>query len=239
MVRSDWWSQRHVRHLAQRGQSSWIVLILVMVAGSIGFLLSQRLKPAIALEELTSDQIRQSSVTWNLNGRGTVTSFSVSINPGPATPRVDTGVKHADGSAVTVSCSTCHTTRIPNTENQESSDLREFHQSVTVSHGRISCLSCHNDQNYDQLKLADGSPVEFPDVMTLCAQCHGPQMTDYSHGVHGGMNGHWDLTRGPRQKNNCVDCHHPHRPQFPTMRPTFKPRDRFLEPLVPLEQVHE
>ncbi|MFT7633353.1 MAG: formate-dependent nitrite reductase cytochrome c552 subunit, partial [Mariniblastus sp.] len=75
----------------------------------------------------------------------------------------------------------------------------------------------------------DGTKVEFTDVMTLCAQCHGPQMTDYEHGAHGGMNGHWDLNRGPQTKNNCVDCHQPHAPKFPKMQPTFKPRDRFLK----------
>ena len=83
--------------------------------------------------------------------------------------------------------------------------------------------------DYDSLKLADGTRVEFTEVMTLCAQCHGQQMKDYEHGAHGGMNGYWDRSRGPQTKNNCVDCHNPHAPQFPKMQPTFKPRDRFLE----------
>ena len=95
-------------------------------------------------------------------------------------------------------------------------------------HG-YSCLSCHNSEDYDALKLADGSRVEFTEVMTLCAQCHGPETRDYEHGAHGGMNGFWDLTRGPRTKNNCVDCHNPHSPAFLPMQPTFKPRDRFLK----------
>ncbi|APZ93881.1 Doubled CXXCH motif (Paired_CXXCH_1) [Fuerstiella marisgermanici] len=100
---------------------------------------------------------------------------------------------------------------------------------MKFDHGKISCLSCHNAEDYDALKLADGSRIEFSDVMTLCGQCHGPQMRDYEHNVHGGMTGHWNLAWGPREKNNCVDCHNPHSPQFPKMQPTFKPRDRFLE----------
>ena len=82
----------------------------------------------------------------------------------------------------------------------------------------------------DALRLADGTRLDFPDVMTLCAQCHGPQMTDYGHGAHGGMTGFWDKSRGPQEKLNCIDCHLPHTPQFPKMQPTFKPKDRFLSP---------
>ena len=96
-------------------------------------------------------------------------------------------------------------------------------------HGDLSCLSCHNPDDYGTLRLADQRAVLYRDVMTLCAQCHGPQYRDYLHGAHGGMNGYWDLTKGPRTRNSCIHCHDPHAPAFPSMRPTFKPRDRFLE----------
>lgn len=156
--------------------------------------------------------------------------FPVQIRKPAGPPRVMTAVQDAQGALVTVACSTCHGTRPPNPENRTVKDLDEFHGGMAFSHGTVSCLSCHNPSDYDSLKLADGRRVEFTDVMTLCGQCHGPQMKDYEHGAHGGMNGYWDLTRGPRTKNNCVDCHNPHAPQFPKMQPTFKPRDRFLEP---------
>lgn len=154
--------------------------------------------------------------------------FSVEIRKPSGPPRVATGQNDAHGNSVTVACSTCHTTRQPNHQNKAVKDLNEFHGGMAFSHGAVSCLSCHNSNDYDSLKLADGSRVEFTDVMTMCAQCHGPQMNDYLHGAHGGMNGHWDLTRGPQTKNNCIDCHNPHAPQFPKMQPTFKPKDRFL-----------
>lgn len=155
--------------------------------------------------------------------------FVVSIRQPNGPPRVATGMSDLQGNPVTVACSTCHTTRPANHQNTSTKDLDEFHAGMTFSHGSVSCLSCHNTENYDSLKLADDSRVEFTDVMMLCAQCHGPQMTAYQHGAHGGMNGHWDLTRGPQVKNNCVDCHNPHAPQFPKMQPTFKPQDRFLD----------
>ncbi len=156
--------------------------------------------------------------------------FGVSVHQPAGPPRVATGQKDANGQAVTVSCSTCHATRPPNLQNKKTEDLDEFHREMPFSHGNVSCLSCHNENDYDSLKLADGSRVEFTKVMSLCAQCHGPQMTAYEHGAHGGMTGFWDRSKGPQVKNNCIDCHNPHAPQFPRMHPTFKPHDRFLSP---------
>lgn len=158
------------------------------------------------------------------------TQHSITINRPTSPPQVDTGVPDSHGQPVMVSCQTCHATRVANFENRTPNDLDEFHRGLEFTHGSVSCLSCHNSDNYDSLKLADQSRVEFVDVMTLCSQCHGTQRRDYDHGAHGGMNGYWDLTKGPRIRNNCVDCHAPHVPGFPKMQPTFKPHDRFLTP---------
>ncbi len=155
--------------------------------------------------------------------------FPVTIRKPAGPPQVDTGVKDVHGQPITVSCNTCHANRKANFANKTAADLNEFHAGLNMAHGSVSCLSCHNSTDYDALKLADNTRVEYSEVMTLCAQCHGSQMKDFEHGVHGGMNGFWDRSRGPQTKNNCIDCHNPHAPQFPKMRPTFKPRDRFLE----------
>lgn len=146
------------------------------------------------------------------------------------TPRVQTGMLDLQGQAVTVECATCHATRPPNFQNKQSSDLKEFHRHINLTHGSISCLSCHSAQDYNRLQLADGTKVDYQNVMQLCAQCHGAQMRDYERGVHGGMSGYWDRSRGPQNKNNCVDCHAPHHPKFPRMKTDFKPQDRFLLP---------
>lgn len=143
----------------------------------------------------------------------------------PGTPRVLTGDVNPDGSPATIDCATCHSTRPPNITNRASTDLDEFHQGLTFEHGTLSCLACHNADNYDSLKLADGTPLPFAESMTLCAQCHGPQFRDYRHGSHGGMTGHWDLTRGPRTRNHCTTCHDPHAPAYPKLTPVFKPTD--------------
>ena len=156
--------------------------------------------------------------------------FPVTIRRPGGPPRVDLGVTDADGNAVTAACSSCHAARPPERANRTAEDLDEFHQGLKLQHGGVACLSCHNPNDYDSLKLADGAAVAYVDVMTLCAQCHGPEMKDYEHGAHGGMTGYWDLRRGPRMRNNCIDCHDPHAPAFTAMIPTFKPRDRFLNP---------
>jgi formate-dependent nitrite reductase cytochrome c552 subunit len=154
----------------------------------------------------------------------------VTIKPGPATPRLDTGLKDARGQAVTAACGTCHSTTTPNPTRNTAHDLFQAHVGLNYNHGSLTCLSCHNPRDYDTLHLADGRRVSFPDVMTLCAQCHGTAMRDYRNGSHGGMNGFWDLTKGPRVRNNCIDCHDPHHPEFPLVRPVLPPRDRISVP---------
>ncbi|QDS98792.1 hypothetical protein [Adhaeretor mobilis] len=180
----------------------------------------------------------QATSSGKAQPQATPHKFPVTIRKPSGPPRLDLGAVDSQGKPVTVACSTCHTTRPSNLAIRSPTDLKEFHQSMEFAHGNVSCLSCHNPEDYDSLRLADGRRVEFTEVMTLCAQCHGTQTRDYRHGAHGGMNGHWDLSRGPRVRNNCVDCHDPHAPSFPSMNPTFKPRDRFLEKADHVETEH-
>lgn len=125
-----------------------------------------------------------------------------------------------------VSCSTCHATRKPDTTQSSGAALDEFHQGLRYQHGGLSCLSCHNAGNYDTLRRADGTALEYPQAIQLCAQCHGPQYRDYLNGSHGGMTGHWDLRSGPRLRNTCTDCHDAHAPAYPQVQPVFAPQDR-------------
>ncbi len=220
------------------GAFNGIMVLAAVIVGGVSFLLVllrdsgtlTELAPAAESEKhVHAMQAFQKSYGITVPKLDGANQYSTIIRTPAGPPQVLTGLTDPHGNAVTVSCSTCHATRKPNTDNKTVADMNEFHGSLKFAHGKISCLSCHNANDYDSLKLADGSRIEFTEVITLCGQCHGPQMRDYEHNVHGGMNGHWDLTKGSRQKNNCVDCHNPHSPQFPKMRPTFKPRDRFLD----------
>ncbi len=146
-----------------------------------------------------------------------------------------TGIERAGGGGgfaqdLRVPCAICHALRVSRRTPTEMPDLREFHSGMTLGHGPIVCRSCHVDGRVDALRLASGDTIGMTEVMTLCGQCHGPQRRDYDQGLHGGMRGHWDLTRGPRERNSCVDCHDPHAPRFVGGLPVLPPRDRFLGP---------
>ncbi len=143
-------------------------------------------------------------------------------------PGVPTGTFDEKGRPVTVACATCHTTKPANADAKLGTPLIQFHQGLVGKHGILSCTSCHNPADgYASLRLADGKGVPYSQVMTLCAQCHGPQYRDYQHGAHGGMTGHWDLSQGGRSRLNCIDCHDSHTPKYPTVSPAPGPNDRF------------
>ena len=137
---------------------------------------------------------------------------------------VDSGKRDHQGRPVLGSCASCHDTRAPQVATARSEQLDEFHQGLRYRHGDLSCLSCHNAGDYNSLRRSDGRSLGFEDSMKLCAQCHGPQHRDYQNGSHGGMNGYWDLKRGPRQRNTCIDCHDPHQPAYPLVTPVFPPK---------------
>ncbi|MBK6940245.1 MAG: hypothetical protein IPH13_08570 [Planctomycetes bacterium] len=155
---------------------------------------------------------------------------TTTINAPRAMPRVRVSVPRSASGEVEVdaSCTTCHATRTPNATTASGAELDEFHGGMMFAHGNNRCLACHDATDYDAFHLADGARVEMADVMTLCAQCHAAKVEEFAHGAHGGMNGFWDLSRGSRTRNHCLDCHDPHAPAFPRMVPTFKPKDRFL-----------
>jgi cytochrome c553 len=194
----------------------WLTFVVLASGLSMAIVLAQKATTAASPEPLA-----------NVKPSG---PHPVIIKPGPATPRLDTGLKDKAGNAVTVACNTCHASTTPDVQRNTSIDLFQAHRGLQYQHGAVTCLSCHNASNYDTLHLADGRSVAFPDVMTLCSQCHGTARRDYDHGSHGGMNGHWDLTKGGRIRNNCINCHDPHHPEFPLVQPVLPPRDRISVP---------
>jgi len=140
-------------------------------------------------------------------------------------PRVATGRIDAQERPVTVACSSCHATGSAEDALTDDRGLDRFHQGLHVEHGSLSCLSCHDPDNYDRLHLADGTSIRYRDTMRLCAQCHGPQYRDYQNGSHGGMTGYWDREQGERRRNHCIDCHDAHAPAYPRVQPAPPPLD--------------
>ena len=158
-------------------------------------------------------------------------TFDASIHEPPRLTSVPTSVLGVDGQPLRVACVTCHSLRDGGGGPPASAAaLMQFHTGLVVQHGALSCGSCHaaSPSAAPALRLADGTSLALESALELCAQCHGPQTRDYRRGSHGGMTGYWDLSRGPRQRNHCVDCHDPHAPQFQPSRPVLPPRDRGL-----------
>lgn len=178
--------------------------------------------------KLITDESSRSSLSKG--ARNTETRYPVAVNRPLGPPVIHIEGTDPHGRKSSIACSTCHSLRPANYSNRLPADLDQFHQQMKFSHGTLACFSCHNPKDYDSLRLADETVLDYPDVMTLCSQCHGQEARAYEHGAHGGMNGYWDLSRGPRTRNNCIDCHDPHVPKYPKMQTTFKPRDRFLDP---------
>lgn len=191
-----------------------IVFVGIIVVIALGFF--------AALAWIASDEIKPGRVVEEREESGTL--FPVTIRTPSGHPTVDSGEKDAKGNAIMVNCATCHDTREPNYEANNGTHLKQFHQGLLYQHGGQSCLSCHNAEDYNTLKRADGKPIDFSASMKLCAQCHGTQFRDYENGIHGGMTGYWDLSRGGRERNTCIDCHDPHKPAYPKVMPVFPPK---------------
>lgn len=158
--------------------------------------------------------------------------FPVQIHVPETIGTLDSGLKTLTGAPIGVTCGTCHKQHGEPPFAEKTSDLKLFHKDLQLAHGDLRCAACHSLQDRDRLHLADGREIPFQEVVTLCSQCHGQQARDYRNGAHGGMNGFWDLKRGPRVRNSCVDCHSAHAPAYPQVAPVHKPRDRFLDPQV-------
>lgn len=153
---------------------------------------------------------------------------AVVIHQPPGLGVLDTDLVDIHGAPIGIACATCHGVGADSDAVVQSlGNPESMHGTIEVKHGDLTCGSCHDDAR-DKLRLADGRTLEMPEAMTLCGQCHGPQRRDYDAGSHGGMAGYWDLRRGPRERNHCLDCHSAHDPAFRGGAAVHPPKDRFL-----------
>lgn len=155
-------------------------------------------------------------------------SGEVEINLPPKLSSIELDAVDPLGRPLRIECATCHTTKETAVLPETADELQSFHVGLKFAHGSNRCASCHVSRplSAPMLRLADGSELAMTEALQLCAQCHGPQYRDYKAGAHGGMQGSWDLTRGGRTRNHCVDCHDPHVPKPPPVLPAAAMRDR-------------
>ncbi len=100
-----------------------------------------------------------------------------------------------------------------------------------LTHGgaNIWCLDCHDPGDRDRLRKMNGDLLTFNESHLLCGQCHGPELLDWEHGVHGRTNGYWNIALDEDEITTrllCVECHIPHAPAFRGMAPEAAPRTR-------------
>ena len=120
-------------------------------------------------------------------------------------------------------CSDCHADMEVNPQRRK---LEDEHVEISEMFNHASeqrwCLDCHNPDDRDKLRLANGDLVSFEESYYLCGQCHGTIFRDWKAGIHGKRTGEWN---GKKQYRLCVHCHNPHNPKFKPLKP-MPPPDR-------------
>ena len=122
-------------------------------------------------------------------------------------------------------CSDCHGEMEVNYDRRE---LVEMHDDIQLHHGPEDrwCFDCHNPEDRDSLRLANGTLIGFEESYRLCGQCHGTIYRDWREGIHGRREGYWN---GAKSYQLCAHCHNPHAPRFAAIAPLPPPvRPQFL-----------
>lgn len=117
-------------------------------------------------------------------------------------------------------CSDCHSDMEPNPERRELEEHTEIAKNFAHAKDQRWCLDCHNPDDRDKLRLANGNLITFEESYDLCGQCHGTIYRDWKAGVHGKRTGEWN---GRKLYRLCVHCHDPHRPRFKPIKPMPPP----------------
>lgn len=133
-------------------------------------------------------------------------------------------------------CSDCHEDE---PTDRSVRDLEFEHDDISLAHGDLWCLHCHEADDRDRLHLADESTIGFQESWRLCTQCHGQKLADWRAGVHGKRVGHW---WGEKEYQTCVSCHRPHAPRFRSLEPRpppLPPSQIVRTPAAPGEEAHE
>lgn len=121
----------------------------------------------------------------------------------------------------TYNCSDCHDV-LPSP--RETDRVLTQHTEIVLKHGiNTRCFNCHHRTNRDAFVDDLGQEIPWDQPQLLCAKCHGPVYRDWQHGSHGRTNGYWDPAQGPQSRRKCIECHDPHQPPFPPMRPAPGP----------------
>ena len=126
-----------------------------------------------------------------------------------------------DRTGFTYQCSECHKDfKTPVRSNNPAGE----HTNIKLNHGEdMGCLACHHPDIRGSYVGHEGREIPQDKPVLLCAKCHGTIYRDWKEGVHGRMNGFWDIRQGPSTKLVCIQCHDPHQPVFKALAPMPPP----------------
>lgn len=117
----------------------------------------------------------------------------------------------------TYKCSECH---YAIKEISEPKRRVAEHTDLVLNHGSNDyCYNCHHPDNRDVYADHDGSEIPMDEPARLCGKCHGTIYQDWKVGAHGRMQGYWKKELGEQSKLLCIQCHDPHDPVFPKLKP--------------------
>ncbi len=104
--------------------------------------------------------------------------------------------------------------------------LEEEHEDHELNHGdgQFWCLTCHHEEDRDNLVSLEGETISFEEPYLLCGQCHSEVAQDFYFGAHGKRVGHY--WQGERLYTPCTECHDPHNPSIKPKAPWRAPRVR-------------
>lgn len=127
-------------------------------------------------------------------------------------------------------CYACHDKAKPPTLRFDTNNtiiVPPEHPEVVMAHGghgrNNNCYNCHDEHNLLMFSTRDGRELKLEDSPQLCGSCHGPTYRDWEVGAHGRISGYWDVSLGAPRRQICVDCHNPHSPAIPSIKPLPRP----------------
>ncbi|TNJ42996.1 cytochrome C [Tamlana fucoidanivorans] len=113
-------------------------------------------------------------------------------------------------------CTECHNKPLSKMQTEGEQKAHWDIKLVHANENTMSCVTCHNPDNMDQLKSLTHKEIDFNKSYNVCNQCHTKQFEDWKGGAHGKKIGGW---APPRASMTCVNCHNPHKPHFESKWP--------------------
>jgi len=127
-------------------------------------------------------------------------------------------------------CYACHERNKPpplRFDEKQNLIIPKEHSDIVMGHGSHNrnnlCFNCHDESNLEQFQTRDGRQLKLSESTPLCGSCHGPTYRDWEAGAHGRTSGYWNRDLGPITRVDCVSCHNPHAPHFPSRQPAPGP----------------